>query len=84
MCTHEIGYLQSINSLCVGLKELTLITFWNKLFGYGSIVVCTTLNSLWLGSKPSQTFQEIVAFYCIAHCPLSVTNFCPDFLLVLQ
>jgi hypothetical protein len=52
-CTQEIGYLQSINSLCVGLKELTLITFWNKLFEYGdsSIVVCTTLNTLWLGSK---------------------------------
>jgi hypothetical protein len=29
--TQESVYLQSINSLCVELEKMPLITFWNKL-----------------------------------------------------
>jgi hypothetical protein len=47
-CTQEIGFLQSINSLCVELEKMPLITFWSKFLGDddSSIVVCITLNSL--------------------------------------
>jgi hypothetical protein len=48
-CTQNIGYLQSINSLCVELENVSLLTFWSKILGddFSSIVVCISINSLW-------------------------------------
>jgi hypothetical protein len=45
-CTQKIGYLQSINSLCVELENVPLITFWSKILGEddNSIVVCISFK----------------------------------------
>jgi hypothetical protein len=47
-CTQEIGYLQSINSQCVELEKMPLITFRSKYLGDNdrSVVICISLNSL--------------------------------------
>ncbi len=51
--TQESVYLKSINSLCVELEKMPLITFWNKFVrdDNSSIVVCISFNSLWRGAN---------------------------------
>jgi hypothetical protein len=49
-CMQEIGFLQSIISMCVELEKMPLITLWKKFLGddNSSVVVRFGIKSLWL------------------------------------